>query len=118
MTPCTCCGCDWEDNSGPMLHNHLWAAMGMKQDDILCVDCTQLKLGRPLCKSDTTACPWNDNMYWPLQVLSKYWGDGRTLREHIEETINAGAKLAHPEAMTALLRYLSFVIKGTRSDDA
>lgn len=49
--PCTKCGKNWLDDPSPMFHNHIWAAMGMEPQDLLCDNCA--------LSSIVTDCPWN-----------------------------------------------------------
>jgi hypothetical protein len=54
MTRCDDCGRDWCGHASPIFHDRIWRAMGMKKDQLLCVDCAYRRLYRP--------CPFNTEM--------------------------------------------------------
>jgi hypothetical protein len=58
-----------------MIHNELWATIGMKKG-LLCDVCLRKRLNRPLRVSDLTNCPFND-VWFVLAALCnvKWFGD-------------------------------------------
>jgi hypothetical protein len=43
---CSDCGRDWNERPSAMFHDHIWKAMGMKEDQLLCLYCANVRLLR------------------------------------------------------------------------
>jgi hypothetical protein len=61
-----CCDCDTTDRTECyMVHDHLWAAAGMRQG-FLCIGCLETRLGRQLVAGDFKDVPINWDTHWNI----------------------------------------------------
>ena len=79
---CQSCG---QDECGPMLGDTLWCTICITDDERLCTQCIEKRLGREIVVEDlievmegmNSFCPWNQ--LWlsmrrlPMEVLDKYF---------------------------------------------
>src|SRR5262245_30265871 len=76
-----CCDeCHKPEDSGPMLHNDLWATIA-RPDELLCFACTEERLGRRLTQTDLTDCPFNAGWipFNSADVAARCFAPGRRL---------------------------------------
>ena len=60
---CFDCKRRWSGNAAPMVHDVVWAAIGMDEQALLCEICLRKRLARDLCVADLTECPFNDKWF-------------------------------------------------------
>jgi hypothetical protein len=65
-------------DSGYMVHDVLWVAAGLKRDDIVCADCFEKALGRPLQPDDLTVSILNERFFRGFRMGAVY------MRQHVE----------------------------------
>jgi hypothetical protein len=96
---CVVCIRCWSDNASPMIHDELWAAIGMKKEDLLCDVCFRQRLGRALRVDDLRDCPFNDE-WIILAALCK-----RKQRNKRKQFISAAKEML---SSTDIVPYLRF----------
>lgn len=44
---------------GPMLKEHIWVFVCILYEELLCTECIEIRLGRPITDEDLRCVPWN-----------------------------------------------------------
>lgn len=75
-----CDDCLTEMPPGPMLHDPLWLSIA-RDDERLCIDCTERRFGRRLTQADLTGCPFNAGWipFDPDDAMAAGFAPGRAL---------------------------------------
>jgi hypothetical protein len=97
---CVDCKRCWSDNASPMIHDEVWAAIGMKKQARLCDSCFRKRLSRPLCVTDLTKCPFND----PWFMLAAFYKTMITDHDEHNPVVEAAKQVLDPIDVIRCLR--------------